>query len=167
LAIVAAVGLFLAYFAWTAIVGPVGISLTSPTPDAGQAAGQFGAVGFYLHVTRVERTPANEVLIWMTFPNTSDRQQRVDNEDFELQAHTGNRVHWTAGDGCSNGIRVDLYSETMARTTPLRDPGGERAGSIYKTDVCFPNPGSTPWALIWQPDVAFGPLSEPIRVPLR
>ena len=161
------VGLFLAYFAWTAIVGPVGVPLTSPTPNAGQAATQFGAVGFYLHVDKVEEPFANEALVWLTFRNTSNQQQRADNADFQLQARNGHWVRYSVFEGCSNGIRTDLYPERMPRTTPLRDPDGAAADAVFSTDICFTDPGPKPWTLIWEPDVAFGPLSEPIRIPLR
>ena len=159
-------GLGLAYFAWTAIVGPVGVPLTSPTPNAGQAATQFGAVGFYVRVDRVLRVPEG-VSVDLTFRNTSTQQQRVDTADFELKAHSGNWVRYSVFDGCDGGGRVDMYPAGMPRSAPLRDADGERAGATYRTAICFPDPGPGPLTLVWEPDVAFGPLSEPINIPLR
>ena len=141
--------------------------LTSPTPNAGQAATQFGAVGFYLHVNRVERVQQG-VLLDLSFSNTSTQQQRVDNADFQLKGRSGNLVRHTVFEGCSNGQqRVDLYPRGMPASTPLRDPDGLRAGATYRDTICFPDPGDGPLTLVWEPDVAFGPLSEPINIPLR
>lgn len=148
------------------MVGPVGVPLTSPTPDAGQAATQFGSVGFYVHVDAVVGS-TEHVAIRMTFRNTSTQQQRVDVADFQLQAANGAAVRATPGDGCQSAGRVDLYAPGMPSSTPLRDRDGQRVGPTYRTAICFPAPGPKPWTLIWEPDVAFGPLSEPIRIPLR
>lgn len=140
--------------------------LTSPTPNAGQAATQFGSVGFFVQVTRVVRQP-QMVFVDMTFRNTSTQQQRVDIADFELRAQNGNWVHAAPGDGCQSVGRVDMYPAGMSRSSPKRDADGAAVGSTYRTGICFPDPGPAPFTLIWEPDVAFGPLSEPIHIPLR
>ncbi|HEX6489333.1 MAG TPA: hypothetical protein VF137_10760 [Candidatus Dormibacteraeota bacterium] len=160
------IGGVLVYFVITAVNGPFGVPLTSPTPDAGQAATQFGSVGFYLHVTKVDRG-GDHVTVAITLENTSEQQQRFDPQDFRLQAQ-GDALSEAAipADGCRWG-RVDLYPRGMPASTPLRDPEGERAGATWFAAVCFPRAGTGALTLIWSPDVAFGPLSEPIRIPLR
>ena len=59
---VLAVGGLLAYFVFTAVNGPIGVPTTSTTPNAGQAATQFGSVGFTLRVAGLSRTPDQVVL---------------------------------------------------------------------------------------------------------
>lgn len=176
LAAVVVVGLGLAYFAFTAITGPPGVPLTSTTPNAGQAATQFNAVGFYLKVDSVQRS-AGEVRLQLTFINRSDQQQRADPHDFRLD---GNGLRTTEGSvppqvepyftgpggACPDWGRVDLYPPG-ASNAPLRDPEGTRAGATWgPSALCFQDPGGA-LTLVWEPDVAFGPLSEPIRIPLR
>ncbi len=107
------------------------------------------------------------VLIDVTFTNTSGEQQRVDAADFHLKGRNGNVARYIVFGACSDGGRVDLYPAGMPPTTPLRDPEGQRAGATYETSICFPDPGGGPLTLVWEPDVAFGPLSEPINIPLR
>jgi len=162
---VACVGLGLAYFAWTAFEGPIGVPLTSPTPNAGQAATQFEAVGFYLKVDSVARG-ADGVRVQLTFNNTSSQQQRADPQDFTLTNQTGTQVRPQFNDSCPDWGRVDLYP-LQGGDAPLRDPGGTKAGAHWgPSTLCFPSIGGS-LTLIWEPDVAFGPLSEPIRIPLR
>lgn len=163
IAVAAVVGLGLAYFAWTAFNGPVGVPLTSPTPNRGQAATQFGSVDFYLAVDGVEVT-RGQVRVSLTFTNRSRQQQRADPLDFTLG---GRRPVF--GDGCPNWGRVDLYPPGGPSDQPLRDPAGTRAGAVFgPSTLCFPAPAGTgALTLVWEPDVAFGPLSEPIRIPLR
>lgn len=158
-------GLGLAYFAWTAVNGPIGVPLDSPTPNAGQAATQFQAVGFYLKVDGVERT-AGIARIQVTFTNKSSRQQRADPQDFLLSGSAPQQHPFFNNTGCPNWGRVDLYAPSD-NGEPLRDPEGTRAGAVWgPSTLCFQDPGGS-LTLIWEPDVAFGPLSEPIRIPLR
>jgi hypothetical protein len=163
IAVVAVAGIGVGYLAWTAVSGPPGVPLTSPTPDRGRAATQFGAVEFYLRVDEVRRDAAG-LRLELTFTNRSREQQRADPLDFTLQ---GRRPVFEPG--CPDWGRVDLYPPAGARDEPLRDPGGTRAGPVWgPSTLCFPEPvGSEALTLVWEPDVAFGPLSEPIRIPLR
>ena len=159
------VGAGLAYFAWTAINGPIGVPLTSATPNAGQAATQFGAVGFYLKVDGVKRN-GDQVEVSLTFVNKSAQQQRANPQDFSLEGRS--TVRPTFGSGCPDWGRVDLYPPGGDSNAPLRDPNGTRAGATWGPSLlCFSSAGSGALTLIWEPDVAFGPLSEPIRIPLR
>jgi len=172
-------GAGLAYFAFTAVNGPIGVPLISPTPNAGQAATQFGAVGFFLKVDGVQRGSYG-VRLQLTFFNRSNEQQRADPQDFRLEGkgrQTGEgevqpqqEPFFTSGPAqlnqCPNWGRVDLYPPGGG-DQPLRDPAGTRAGAIWgPSTLCFQDPGGA-LTLIWEPDVAFGPLSEPIRIPLR
>lgn len=169
IAAVVAVGLGLAYFAWTAFNGPVGVPLTSPTPNHGQAATQFGAVGFYLQVDSVERG-TRQVRLELTFVNRSDQQQRANPQDFTLVAGSSAPVAPAFGTGCPDWGRVDLFPPgAPIGGQPLRDPEGTRAGTTWgPSALCFPAASGTgALTLVWEPDVAFGPLSEPIRIPLR
>lgn len=166
IAVVVVVGAGLAYFAWTAVNGPVGVPLTSPTPNAGQAATQFAAVGFKLQVASVQRSQGS-VRLELVFRNTSTQQQRADPQDFSLVAG-GATVRPTFGSDCPNWGRVDLYPAGAPSGEPLRDAQGTRAGATWgPSALCFPDPGAGSLTLVWEPDVAFGPLSEPIRIPLR
>ena len=159
------VGLGLGYFAYTAFAGPIGLPLTSPTPDAGQAATQFNAVGFYLKADSVTRD-AGTVRVELTFTNRSAQQQRADPQDFSLVHDGAAGVRPSFGAGCPNWGRVDLYPPGGG-AQPLRDAAGTKAGPVWgPSALCFPDPGGA-LTLIWEPDVAFGPLSEPIRIPLR
>ena len=165
--VVLAVGAGLAYFVFTAVNGPIGVPLTSSTPNQGQAATQFGSVDFKLEVTGVSRTGAGTV-VELVFRNTSHQQQRADPRDFSLVAGHGRPVSPTFGSGCPDWGRVDLYGPAEPASDPLRDAGGTRAGPTWgPSPLCFPPPGNGPLTLIWEPDVAFGPLSEPINIPLR
>lgn len=166
-------GAGLAYFAFTVVNGPIGVLLTSATPNAGQAATQFGAVGFYLKVDGVQRG-TNGVKLQLTFFNRSDQQQRANPQDFQLEGNASHRQppYFTASEPtsslkeCPDWGRVDLYP-SGGGDQPLRDPGGTRAGAVWgPSTLCFEDPGGE-LTLIWEPDVAFGPLSEPIRIPLR
>ena len=170
------VGAGLAYFAFTAVNGPIGVPLTSTTPNAGQAATQFNAVGFYLKVDSVTRD-AGTIRVTLTFTNRTRQQQRANPQDFTLQGKgtqtsegeiqpVANPVFDSEGD-CKDWGRVDLYGPGEPAADPLRDPGGTRAGAVWgPATLCFQDPTGS-LTLIWEPDVAFGPLSEPIRIPLR
>ena len=162
IAAAAIVGLGLAYFAWTAFKGPPGVPLTSPTPNAGQAATQFNAVDFYLKVGGVKRS-SGQVQIALTFINKSSQQQRANPEDFSLGG-----AGPVFGPGCPDWGRVDLYPPGGDSRAPLRDAAGTHAGSSWgPSTLCFQDAGAGSLTLVWEPDVAFGPLSEPIRIPLR
>ena len=166
IAVVVVVGAGLAYFAWTAVNGPIGVPLTSVTPNAGQAATQFGSVGFKLQVASVQRSPGT-VRLELIFRNTSTQQQRADPQDFLLMAG-GATARPSFSSECPNWGRVDLYAPGAPSSEPLRDAGGTRAGATWgPSALCFPDPGAGALTLVWEPDVAFGPLSEPIRIPLR
>lgn len=160
------VGAGLAYFAFTAVNGPIGVPLTSTTPNAGQAATQFQAVDFYLRVDRVDRT-GGVVRVTMTFTNRSTQQQRADPQDFTLHGGGSDaKPFFHDSADCPNWGRVDLYPRNGG-DEPLRDPEGTRAGAVWgPSTLCFQDPTGS-LTLIWEPDVAFGPLSEPIRIPLR
>ena len=169
-------GAGLAYFAFTAVNGPIGVPLTSTTPDAGQAATQFNAVGFFLKVDSVTRNE-HGVSVQLTFTNKTEQQQRADPQDFKLdgkgqQTSEGmipaelSPYFTSPGGGCPNWGRVDLYPPGGSGA-PMRDPEGTRAGAVWgPSTLCFQDPGGA-LTLVWEPDVAFGPLSEPIRIPLR
>jgi hypothetical protein len=158
-------GAGLAYFAFTAINGPIGVPTTSPTPNAGQAATQFGAVGFRLRVDALRRL-GGQVQVQLTFTNSSQQQQRADPRDFTLSNASGSSVRPAFGGSCPDWGRVDLYPPG-AGAEPLRDPGGTRSGPTWgPSSLCFPALAGS-LTLVWEPDVAFGPLSEPIRIPLR
>ena len=159
------VGAGLAYFAFTAVNGPIGVPLTSTTPNAGQAATQFNAVGFHLKVDAVQRT-AGGIRLQLTFTNTSSQQQRANPEDFTLTNDSATTFRPQFNADCPNWGRVDLYPQG-AGDEPQRDPEGTRAGPVWgPSPLCFGYLGGN-LTLIWEPDVAFGPLSEPIRIPLR
>jgi hypothetical protein len=163
---VVVVGAGLAYFAFTAVYGPPGVPLTSATPNAGQAATQFNAVGFRLRVDGIDRT-GGIVRLQLLFTNTSTQQQRADPQDFRLEGSAAaQRPFFHDGSDCPNWGRVDLYPPGGSDGR-LRDPGGTKAGPVWgPSQLCFQDPGGS-LTLIWEPDVAFGPLSEPIRIPLR
>lgn len=161
----AVIGLGLAYFAYTAVNGPPGVALNSTTQNAGQAATQFNAVSFYLKVDAVDHT-TDGLRLELTFTNKSSQQQRADPQDFTLTNESGTKVRPQFSDSCPNWGRVDLYPPG-GQDEPLRDPGGTKAGPTWgPSPLCFTGLGGE-LTLIWEPDVAFGPLSEPIRIPLR
>lgn len=145
-----------------------GEPMTSATPNHGQAAREFGGrVGFTVDVTQVDRESARLVL-HLTFRNTSSEQQRANPADFRLEDATGWHAAPVFEAPCADWGRVDLYPPG-ATSQPLRDPNGTRAGATWLGTLCFPEPPgeSAALTLVWEPDVAFGPLSVPVRISLR
>ena len=160
-AVLALVGLA----AYAAATVPDRTTIHSQTANRGDAASITGPVGFHVAVASV--TPsAGQVQLQLQFQNTSNQQQRADPADFRLTAAGGWHAAPVFGDGCPNWGRVDLYPKGGG-DQPLRDPAGTKAGPTWSGTLCFPQPPSGgALTLVWEPDVAFGPLSDPVLIPL-
>ena len=142
-----------------------GQPLVSATPNHGQAAREFGGtLGFTLDVTQVDRADGRLVL-HVRFQNTTSEQQRANPADFQLEDSAGWHAKAVFEAPCSDWGRVDLYPPG-AGSQPLRDPNGTRAGATWEGVLCFSEPPSADrrLTLVWEPDVAFGPLSIPVRI---
>lgn len=137
-----------------------------PTTGSASANNVIGPVGFKVNVDNVQRS-GDQIVVTLTFDNTSDAQQRADPADFSLKID-GHTVGPSFGTNCPNWGRVDLYPPGGS-SEPLRDSDGTKAPATWgPATLCFAD-SSAPTDLIleWSPDVAFGPLSGTSEIDLR
>lgn len=136
-----------------------------PSRGGATATNAMGTVGFKVKVDQVQRSD-DEVIVTLTFDNTSDSQQRADPADFNLRID-GHNVPPSFGAKCSNWGRVDLYPASGSNE-PLRDPSGTRAPANWgPAKLCFADSAApSDLVLEWNPDVAFGPLSGTSEIDL-
>ena len=142
----------------------VGIG-AAPSRGGATATNVMGTVGFKVKVDQVQRSDG-KVIVMLTFENTSDSQQRADPADFILKVG-GHDIAPSFGAPCSNWGRVDLYPPAGSNE-PLRDPNGTKAPATWgPATLCFAD-SATPsdLVLVWNPDVAFGPLSGTSEIDL-
>ena len=157
LAAIAAVAVLVIGYAAFNAGSNVGIGAT-PSRVGATATNVMGTVGFKVKVDQVQRSEG-EVIVTVTFQNTSDSQQRADPADFSLKVG-GHDVAPSFGTTCRNWGRVDLYPPAGSNEA-LRDPNGTKAYATWgPATLCFAD-SAAPSDLVlgWNPDVAFGPLS--------
>lgn len=162
-AVAAALVLVIGYAAFTAARN-LGTG-AAPSRGGATATNAMGPVGFKVKVDQVQRSDG-EIIVTLTFENTSDSQQRADPADFRLKV-SGREVTPSFGATCSNWGRVDLYPPSGSNE-PLRDPNGTKAPATWgPATLCFADSAApSDLVLVWSPDVAFGPLSGTSEIDL-
>ena len=136
-----------------------------PATGGGTAYSLSGPVGFKVRVDTVQRAD-DQIVVTLTFDNTSHSQQRADPADFALKIN-GHALRPSFSSECPNWGRVDLYPQG-GPNEPLRDTDGTKAPSTWgPATLCFADSSAaTDLILEWRPDVAFGPLSGTTEIDL-